>query len=462
MNYQRGIQTARPRYAGAPGQAPGGNQKKDGKPVMVTGEMGLIDAYTAISNIAECASDQFGSIAWEFMHGTQEEDEDVETGSAQEKSEKRQINLSRKDSRDRMIQYVCKNHMDENVKLMMNNIDSKYVSSKSLVSFRALILRAVSSNDATMDGTERNESVQELLKGLTDAEDMSQLRTNLQKAIAAADIASILNMDDKEVKTFDQEEIMKYLIKSMNGPLKSVANLVMNRLKGFKAYEKAQHELRNAEINGLGPRPDDEVGEQQDNRVIEIKEKYVAIIRNHKLSLELKDTAVEFVTWVASQTLSPSKPKKRMQNLLSFALNPENEEEEVSGDEQEISDDEEELDHDEQEMSVDEEEINGDEVCDGCGGDHVIRDCPHPIVIAKIAEIDEYVQKQMAELKETMAQKKYVNKKSCKKNESRHAEKVATLLSTAITELVQKTLEDGAPRSSERAVNYDSSDSDSE
>ena len=139
-----------------------------------------------------------------------------------------------------------------------------------------------------------------------------------------------------------------------------------------------------------------------------------------------------------------------------------NEEDEVSGDEQEISDDEEELDHDEQEMPVDEEETNGDEVCDGCGGDHVIRDCPHPIVIAKIAEIDEYVQKQMSELQETMAQKKYVNKKSCKKNESRHAEKIATLLSTAITELVQKTLEDGAPRSSERTVNYDSSDSDSE
>ena len=429
---------------------------------MVTGEMGLIDAYTAISNIAECASDQFGSIAWEFMHGTQEEDEDVETGSAQERTERRQINRDRKDARDRMIQYVCKNHMDENAKLMINNIDPKYVSSKSLVMFRALILRAVSCNDATMDGTERNESVQELLKGLPDAENVQQLRTNLQKAIAAADIAGILNMDDKEVKTYDQEEIMKYLIKSMNGPLKSVANLVMNRLKGFKAYEKAQHELRNAEINGLGPRPDDEVGEQQDNRVIEIKEKYVAIIRNHKLSLELKDTAVEFVTWVASQTLSPSKPKKREQNLLSFALNPENEEEEVSGDEQEISDDEEELDHDEQEMSVDEEETNGDEVCDGCGGDHVIRDCPHPIVIAKIAEIDEYVQKQMSELKETMAQKKYVNKKSCKKNESRHAEKVATLLSTAITELVQKTLEDGAPRSSVGAVNYDSSDSDSE
>ena len=73
-----------------------------------------------------------------------------------------------------------------------------------------------------MDGTERNESVQELLKGLTNAENVSQLRTNLQKAIAAADIASILNMDDKEVntKTFDQEGIMKYLIKSMNGPLK--------------------------------------------------------------------------------------------------------------------------------------------------------------------------------------------------------------------------------------------------
>ena len=73
----------------------------------------------------------------------------------------------------------------------------------------------------------------------------------------------------------------------------------------------------------------------------------------------------------------------------------------------------------------------------------------------------------MAELKETMAQKKYVNKKSCKKNESRHSEKIATLLSTAITELVRKSdlsqlLEDGAPRSSKRAVNYDSSDSDSE
>ena len=97
MNYQRGILTARPRYAGAPGQASVGNQKKNGKPVMVTGEMGLIDAYTAISNIAECASDQFGSIAWEFMHGTREEDEDVETGSAQERTERRQINLSRKD-----------------------------------------------------------------------------------------------------------------------------------------------------------------------------------------------------------------------------------------------------------------------------------------------------------------------------------------------------------------------------
>ena len=78
---------------------------------------------------------------------------------------------------------------------------------------------------------------------------------------------------------------------------------------------------------------------------------------------------------------------------------------------------------DEEELSVDEEEINDDEVCDGCGGDHVIRDCPGPIVIAKIAEIEEYVRKQMAELKETMAQKKYVNKKTCKKNESRHAEK---------------------------------------
>ena len=251
MNYQRGILTARPRYAGAPGQAPGGNQKKNGKPVMVTGEMGLIDAYTAISNIAECASDQFGSIAWEFMHGTREEDEDVETGSAQERTERRQINRDRKDARDRMIQYVCKNHMDENAKLMINNIDPKYVSSKSLVMFRALILRAVSCNDATMDGTERNESVQELLKGLPDAENVQQLRTNLQKAIAAADIAGILNMDDKEVKTFDQEEIMKYLIKSMNGPLKSVANLVMNRLKGFKAYEKAQHELMNSDISGL-------------------------------------------------------------------------------------------------------------------------------------------------------------------------------------------------------------------
>ena len=86
--------------------------------------VGLIDAYTAISNIAEIGSDQFGSIAWEFKHGTQEADEDVETGSVQEKSEKRQINLSRKDSRDRMIQYVCKNHMDENIKLMMNNINS--------------------------------------------------------------------------------------------------------------------------------------------------------------------------------------------------------------------------------------------------------------------------------------------------------------------------------------------------
>ena len=95
--------------------------------------------------------------------------------------------------------------MDENAKLMINNIDPKYVSSKSLVMFRALILRAVSCNDATIDGTERNESVQELLKGLTDAENVPQLRTNLQKAIAAADIAGILNMDDKEVKTFDQE-----------------------------------------------------------------------------------------------------------------------------------------------------------------------------------------------------------------------------------------------------------------
>ena len=100
-----------------------------------------------------------------------------------------------------------------------------------------------------MDGTERNESVQELLKGLPDAENVQQLRTNLQKAIAAADIAGILNMDDKEVKTYDQEEIMKYLIKSMNGPLKSVANLVMNRLNGFKAYEKAQRELLNSDIN---------------------------------------------------------------------------------------------------------------------------------------------------------------------------------------------------------------------
>ena len=53
----------------------------------------------------------------------------------------------------------------------------------------------------------------------------------------------------------------------MNGPLKSVANLVMNRLKGFKAYEKAQHELRNVEISGLGPRPDDEDGEEHDNLV---------------------------------------------------------------------------------------------------------------------------------------------------------------------------------------------------
>ena len=84
------------------------------------------------------------------------------------------------------------------------------------------------------------------------------------------------------------------------------------------------------------------------------------------------------------------------------------------------------------------------------------------MVTGEMGLIDEYVRKQMAELKETMAQKKYVNKKTCKKNESRHAEKIATLLSTAITELVQKTLEDGAPRSTERAVNYDSSDSDSE
>ena len=89
------------------------------------------------------------------------------------------------------------------------------------------------------------------------------------------------------------------------------------------------------------------------------------------------------------------------------------------------------------------------------------------MVTGDMGLIDEYVRKQMAELKETMAQKKYVNKKSCKKNESRHAEKIATLLSTAITDLVRKSdlsqlLEDGAPRSSKRAVNYDSSDSDSE
>ena len=206
--------------------------------------MGLIDAYTAISNIAECASDQFGSIAWEFMHGTQEEDEDVETGSAQERTERRQINRDRKDARDRMIQYVCKNHMDENAKLMINNIDPKYVSSKSLVMFRALILRAVSSNDATMDGTERNESVQELLKGLTDAENVSQLRTNLQKAIAAANIAHILNVDNPEVKTYDEDDLIKYLTKSMKGPLKSVANTVSNRLKGFKVFETRAHEFR--------------------------------------------------------------------------------------------------------------------------------------------------------------------------------------------------------------------------
>ena len=73
----------------------------------------------------------------------------------------------------------------------------------------------------------------------------------------------------------------------------------------------------------------------------------------------------------------------------------------------------------------------------------------------------------MTELKETMAQKKYVNRKSCKENESRHAEKLATLLSTAITKLVQKTdvsqlLEDGAPRSSKRVVNYETSGSESD
>ena len=65
-------------------------------------------------------------------------------------SEKRQINLSKKDSRDRMIQYVCKNHMDEHAKLMMNNIDSKYVSSKLLITefkIRTLV-RVISKSDS--------------------------------------------------------------------------------------------------------------------------------------------------------------------------------------------------------------------------------------------------------------------------------------------------------------------------
>ena len=91
-------------------------------------------------------------------------------------------------------------------------------------------------------------------------------------------------MNNPEVKTYDEDDFIKYLTKSMKGPLKSVANLVLNRLKGFKVFEKAQHELMNSDISGLGPWPDDENGEEHDNLVNEIKEKYVVVIRNHKLS----------------------------------------------------------------------------------------------------------------------------------------------------------------------------------
>ena len=63
--------------------------------------------------------------------------------------------------------------------------------------------------------------------------------------------------------------------------------------------------------------------EEHDIHVLRINEKYQVKFDDHKLSLELKDTAVDFVTWVASQSLSPGQPKKRnAQNLLSFTMNP--------------------------------------------------------------------------------------------------------------------------------------------
>ena len=99
---------ARTNYAGVPGRAPGNQKRKNGKPIFISGKMGLIDVYIVIANIAEIAAEQFGSIAWEFKHGEQEADEDVDVGTVMEKTEKRQRKNSRKDLRDRMIQYVCK------------------------------------------------------------------------------------------------------------------------------------------------------------------------------------------------------------------------------------------------------------------------------------------------------------------------------------------------------------------
>ena len=160
MNHQRSnMNAASTNYGGVLGRAQW-NQKNNGNPVMITGEMGAFETFSVLAIIAENAAEIYGSIAWELKHGVEEAGEDVEVGTVTEKTEKRQINNLRKDSRDKMIQYVCKNYIDDDVKMTVENMERNYASSKSLVIFRALILKAVSSADATMDASDRFEKVQ--------------------------------------------------------------------------------------------------------------------------------------------------------------------------------------------------------------------------------------------------------------------------------------------------------------
>ena len=61
--------------------------------------------------------------------------------------------------------------------------------------------------------------------------------TTIFISIIIITLTVILNNEHAEVDRVDEEKMIKYLTKSMDGPLKTVANSVTNKQNGFEAYK---------------------------------------------------------------------------------------------------------------------------------------------------------------------------------------------------------------------------------